>query len=685
MWAAQPNPYSWSISNGGGLGISIPSSSSSHYLTSTYSAAGNPPTEVSFGEELEPWNVPHNGSSTVILRGPSYTVTRHYKAEYNRIVVADTFDISPTAATSVGIEVTHTATFQDPVTVTEASVPGALYPFQCDSHNPDGHSKLHHGHSKLHRGTFGNPSVHAAGSNGGIALLALDDVLEAQGYMWQKALPRYPRMPPSTPPCAVTSPPSIGITNSHFALPPGARYTMRFALYVLTSDCRDYWCFINRARSDVGATNLTIAGAGYLSFAQPMRERALFAAAGYKDWSEMRVGEFAALLEHESLHFVHAATPRAGRAETCRPGVDENCHGSCFVTELPASELAYLERLLNLSEAAAPELPRLLYVDTLLSGERGAMATYADSAITDADGYHVCYENCSAGCDYPMFFNTNDNSYGAVLDAYFDKALGLGFDGLYHDEFLASATSFTFSAHDGYSAVLDPAYKNVSRLIGHVALLSQQHEIRLIQKVRGRNGSMVFNGAPSTQTTRAFAQQGEGGNRVAGGRGGASLHFVEDSQECRVRWTHLHTPIALLRFGGQKHDEDPKYDGTCPPNATLTYCMGKNVYDHLDFGVLPYLYDGLWRNATTPTLMARLFPATPIELRSGSVLCRERLITKVGGTFSAPPDARGGKYEVFLYQYSEPIGSGPNATGSGPNVTIPPLREGQIVVVVPAR
>ena len=79
------------------------------------------------------------------------------------------------------------------------------------------------------------------------------------------------------------------------------------------------------------------------------------------------------------------------------------------------------------------------------------------------------------------------------------------------------------------------------------------------------------------------------------------------------------------------------------------------MYDHLDYAVLPYLYDGLWRNSSTPTIMTRLFPATPIELRAGVLLCRERLITKVNGTFSAPPDAKGGAYEVFLYNVWQPL------------------------------
>lgn len=96
--------------------------------------------------------------------------------------------------------------------------------------------------------------------------------------------------------------------------------------------------------------------------------------------------------------------------------------------------------------------------------------------------------------------------------------------------------------------MLDQTTKAATALIGSVPLLSQHHELSLIQKVRDAKGAMTFNGHPMTRTTRAFAQQASGGSRLAGGRGGASLHFLEDSEECRMRFSHLHTPIALLRY-----------------------------------------------------------------------------------------------------------------------------------------
>lgn len=252
-------------------------------------------------------------------------------------------------------------------------------------------------------------------------------------------------------------------------------------------------------------------------------------------------------------------------------------------------------------------------------------------------------------------------------------------------EFLGSSVAYTYSAHDGRSAVLDPTTKAAVAPLGNVALLSQAHEISLIQRVRDHGGPMVFNGQPRTRTTRSFAAEGNGGSRVAGGAGGASLHFVEDSEEARMRFTHLFTPIALLRYGGQRKDLDPRYNDTCPAPLTLTQCIGRNIYDHLDYAVLPYLYDGLLPNTTSPTVVARMFPTTPIELRPGTLRARERTITKHPGTLPAPPDAHGGAWAVYVYKWAELVGDGrPNATGTGDTATVGPLGDGEIAIVVPA-
>ena len=70
------------------------------------------------------------------------------------------------------------------------------------------------------------------------------------------------------------------------------------------------------------------------------------------------------------------------------------------------------------------------YIDT------GTTINQSDSRLLDEDGLQVAYSKCVAGSDYPLFYPTTTNAHGKVLDAYFNKALTLGFDGICHGAIL---------------------------------------------------------------------------------------------------------------------------------------------------------------------------------------------------------------------------------------------------------
>ena len=151
-----------------------------------------------------------------------------------------------------------------------------------------------------------------------------------------------------------------------------------------------------------------------------------------------------------------------------------------------------------------------------------------------------------------------------------------------HDEFCGSTSAYTYSVWDGVSGVLDPTSKKVLHKIGSLCLMTQHHEMQLAAIIRDAGGEMTFNGAPRTRSWRRFAQQS------------GLLHEVENSEESRMMWLHLHTPIGLLRYGGSHHDVNPRYNATCSddkigPQLNMSACVGRNAADHLDYGVAPYL------------------------------------------------------------------------------------------------
>ena len=117
----------------------------------------------------------------------------------------------------------------------------------------------------------------------------------------------------------------------------------------------------------------------------------------------------------------------------------------------------------------------------------------------------------------------------------------------------------------------------------------------------------------------------------------------------RANHVQLFTPIMLTRYGGNKHDPDPRYNYTteCPgPSASerkicfsdLCRCFN----DHLDFGTLSMSYGALWHNGSDNSTVGQenvyghMMPTTAIEIGEGFVLGRERTVTKRSGVYRPP-------------------------------------------------
>jgi len=224
------------------------------------------------------------------------------------------------------------------------------------------------------------------------------------------------------------------------------------------------------------------------------------------------------------------------------------------------------------------------------------------------------------------------------------------------DEFLGDGDDYTFSAWDRFSGTIHPTSKDVESVMGSIVLLTQQHEIKLINSLRDTNHSLIANGQPTTRTLREALRVGPGGSTVAGGPAGATLHFREDSPQSGATQTHLFTPMTLNRCkndrfamirsthanlesivvdGGQRVDLDPKYNASCAGTDggereyMSALCVGRNIGDSLDFGVTTFLYDGLFKNeAGEVNILHDMFPTTARRLDEGLIVGRERVIVR---------------------------------------------------------
>ena len=224
------------------------------------------------------------------------------------------------------------------------------------------------------------------------------------------------------------------------------------------------------------------------------------------------------------------------------------------------------------------------------------------------------------------------------------------------DEFLGDGDDYTFSAWDRFSGTIHPTSKDVESVMGSIVLLTQQHEIKLINSLRDTNHSLIANGQPTTRTLREALRVGPGGSTVAGGPAGATLHFREDSPQSGATQTHLFTPMTLNRCkndrfamirstrvnlesiavdGGQRVDLDPKYNASCAGTDggereyMSALCVGRNIGDSLDFGVTTFLYDGLFKNEEGEVnILHDMFPLTARRLDEGLIVGRERVIVR---------------------------------------------------------
>jgi len=193
--------------------------------------------------QLDPPLVPMSQSEG----GSSATTTR-------RILVNDT--IASTTSAPIGMIVRHRASLLNGSAVDSAVVPGILNAGMCGTEdNPDNFGAKDRD-SVAMNGEAPHLWFNATASGGGgaaaaaLGLVAFDDVFRVHVQCRNLAVAQLlPRVPSS---CKVSSPPSIQLSDPNCALPPGASHTLEWGIYPSTN-CTDFFCFVNALRSDYGA------------------------------------------------------------------------------------------------------------------------------------------------------------------------------------------------------------------------------------------------------------------------------------------------------------------------------------------------------------------------------------------------------------------------------------------------
>ena len=374
---------------------------------------------------------------------------------------------------------------------------------------------------------------------------------------------------------ATRQPAEAGLVDNYLMLEPRATYELRWSIYPVLQG--DYFDFVNAIRRNWG-TNFTIPGA--FAFApHPTHEAEL---PDLKGW-----------LQNGALQIVSLQIPMPQPALLA--------HGLAFLRE--PEEQQRLKAQADRLRALMPGLKVLQYLHVYITRWDEATTLHADARHLGADGKQLSYAAGSWQPTFWLFLPTTTNAYGREMSKTFDLVCDqLGFDGVYWDELSHSATDVAYGLSDGHSALPNMQQMTVQEKVALTPLYCQGYQVQQARRVLDAGKVLIGNGQPVTETM-------------------TKLHFprfVEAWHPSHLRYAHLYCPVGLSSPDRVRAEED----------------IVPSVRGHLQNGGLWYYYCG-WNvvKLTHPTVTARMYPFTPVELHAGYVIGRERILTAKSGLF----------------------------------------------------
>ncbi|MCC7300891.1 MAG: hypothetical protein IT583_07410 [Verrucomicrobia bacterium] len=376
----------------------------------------------------------------------------------------------------------------------------------------------------------------------------------------------------------IATPDAISLSDQSFVLKAGGEYTAEWA--VIPVDKPDLWAFVNAARrmTDVNFTMKTLSA---------------FLAHGESTyvWSEDMLRNF--------------VTRKSANV------ISKSLYGGTWKGRLPQG-LAFHEVLKNPKSLAyytdaRDRINKLfpdgsvkfsVYYHCFIDVMDESLEKYKDCRRIDAAGNHMAYS-----LEYlKLYVPTLENDFGKEIGKGIDIRLDdLGVTAFYWDEYNQSRGAYTYATNmwDGCSADIDPGTYKISRLKGAVHLLSLPWLKYQIERITKRVPA-YFNGAPFSRTLANLKIE----------------CFTETGSINNCHRMVLYTPVALGDHITEKSEEDAY----------------KVMVNALNWGCL-YAWYATSVIPTHKTLTEYMFPATPIELHEGYIICKERILTNRSGLF----------------------------------------------------
>lgn len=395
-------------------------------------------------------------------------------------------------------------------------------------------------------------------------------------------------------------PNAIGIADRQLAIPVGKSHTLEWSIYPAING--DYWDMINTIRRTWGC-NFTIPEATAFNYTDGS-ETAQF----YKDWTE-QIGVKCQLT---------GQTAFKGDEIAQYGGKHKNYLAEGTAIPLAVKWCQGQQEWIKKLKSVVPDAKVNIYLHASICTEPNAETKYSDCKQIAADGSHV-----KTPYFYPvyMYLSTVDNAYGKALQKTVKWIIeDQKYDGIFLDEMSCNYQYiYNDNVWDNCTAIINRTTHEMTGKRSSDVLLQQDWKVWLANYLRQNNKILIGNGAPGTRTE-------------------LNLHvprFVEMNSYSFMAYNHLGSPWGLARPG--LHGPEAR--------AFMVRNFLKNG------GLLtPYASQDIDRVPTDQINYLKLmYPITPIEIRSGMVLGKERFITCRSGIYGWLDGADGDIY-VFNAQ-----------------------------------
>ncbi|MBC7387382.1 MAG: hypothetical protein H7301_14615 [Cryobacterium sp.] len=365
-----------------------------------------------------------------------------------------------------------------------------------------------------------------------------------------------------------------GMKTTSLCLAPGKEVVLKWSVY--SDHGKTYWDFLNRVRKDWGIEK-SVPGA-FVWF-HPADILGIPLSNLQTELRRQNVGIANMFGGWVDRH----AKPEKGKPPFIGFGTAPLLDRfSGFRTEISAA----IRKL----KAARPGIRVYVYFDAQRDSSPDSLQKYEDSRFLKGDSTPESTDWLGEYSRTWSFYPTLENSYGRALFDVVDLGKKLGADGIYWDEMESldySGVRATRGAWDGFSCELDD-HQRILGKIGYLNLLSKGAKEAFAE----RAGAVMANSPPTTR--RLGLRQ--------------DLHMVEGQHRSDYStYAHLTTPLAFI---GSEDDWN-------------------RILAPLDHGLLPLSV----RLGYRTSFLAKIYPITPVELYSGAVLGRDKIVARRSGHY----------------------------------------------------